>query len=150
MRLQRILAYTTAALLAAQVLIVLWGVITRKIFNAPATWTGEMASYLLIWIALLGAAYASSHQAHISIELLPQRLEPEKRRRLYRLIDSLVLLFALLVMVIGGGYYVYMTLLLGQRAPGLGIPKGLIYIVAPLAGLCIIYFKQKDIRHGRV
>ena len=38
------------------VLDVLWQVFTRKVLNNPSQWTEELAIFLLIWVALLGAA----------------------------------------------------------------------------------------------
>ncbi len=128
---------------------VLWGVLTRYAFSNQAGWTEELARYLLIWISLLGSAYAVSTRSHIAITLFPDSLEEAKVARLNRFIDVLVLLFAVAVMIIGGGYYVWLTFSLGQTAPALGLPVGIVYLAVPLAGLFITFFQLKDILHGR-
>ncbi|MEL7160817.1 MAG: TRAP transporter small permease, partial [Bacteroidota bacterium] len=120
MKITKFLGYLCAALLAVQVTVVLWGVLTRYAFGNQAGWTEELARYLLIWISLLGAAYAVATRSHIAISLLPDSLEGPKRRRLNRVIDVLILLFAVVALIIGGGYYVWLTLSLGQQAPSLG------------------------------
>lgn len=148
-QLAKTLGYLCAFLLAVQVSVVLWGVITRYAFSDQAGWTEELARYLLIWISMLGAAYAVATRSHIAISLLPDSLEGDKAVRLNRLIDLLILVFAVAVMIIGGGYYVWLTFNLGQTAPALGLPVGFVYLAVPLAGLFIAFFQVKDIIHGR-
>lgn len=142
------LGHLCAVLLAVQVTVILWGVLTRYIGN-QAGWTEELARYLLIWISLLGAAYAVANRSHIAISLLPDSLEGDSQIRLNRIIDVLILIFVVAVLIIGGSYYVWLTFSLGQRAPSLGIPVGVVYLAVPLAGLFIAYFQLKDIIHGR-
>lgn len=144
-----LLGHFCAALLAIQVIVILWGVLTRA-FGNQAGWTEELARYLLIWISLLGAAYAVANRSHIAISLLPDSLKGHARRRLNRLIDVLVLVFVVAVLIIGGSYYVWLTFHLGQRAPTLNIPVGIVYLVVPFTGLLIAFFQIKDIVHGRV
>lgn len=149
MKIEKFLGNICAALLALQVAVVLWGVLTRYLLGNQAGWTEELARFLLIWISLLGAAYAVARRSHIAIQLLPDRLPAVRRKRLYRLIDALVLCFAFAVLVVGGGYYVWLTFYLGQRAPSLKVPVGVFYLAVPLSGILISYFKAKDLYHGR-
>jgi TRAP-type C4-dicarboxylate transport system permease small subunit len=137
------------ALLAIQVSVVLWGVITRYAIGNQAGWTEELARYLLIWISLLGAAYAVAKRSHIAISLLPDSLEGDKQRRLNRLIDLFILIFAVAVLIVGGIYYVWLTFSLGQQAPSLGIPVGFVYLAVPLSGFFISYLQIKDLIYGR-
>jgi len=145
----RLLGYICAFLLAVQVAVVLWGVLTRYAIGQQAGWTEELARYLLVWISLLGAAYAVANKSHVAISLLPDSLEGDKKIRIDRLIDALILLFAVVVMIIGGGYYVWLTFKLGQTAPSLTIPMGLVYLAVPLAGLFISYLQLNFLIHGR-
>lgn len=143
------LGYFCAALLAIQVSAVLWGVFTRYAVGNQAGWTEELARYLLIWISLLGAAYAVASRSHIAISLLPDSLEGSRKLLVNRIIDLLVLFFAVVVLIIGGSYYVWLTFTLGQRAPSLDLPIGIVYLVVPLSGLFIAFFQLKDIIYGR-
>ncbi|WP_020568968.1 TRAP transporter small permease [Neolewinella persica] len=143
------LGYFCAALLAVQVSVVLWGVFTRYAIGDQAGWTEELARYLLIWISLLGSAYAVANRSHIAISLLPDSLEGTRKRNLDRVIDLLILIFAVGVLVIGGAYFVWLAFSLGQRAPTLDIPIGIVYLAVPLAGLLISFFQLKDIIYGR-
>ena len=137
----RLLGYFLAFLLALMTLDVLWGVVTRYAFGSQASWTEELARFLLIWIGLLGAAWASGQGMHLSIALLPNRLPPARRRPLELFIRGLILLFAVGVMVVGGLNLIYLTWVLGQTSAALRIPMSLVYAVVPLSGLLIAYYQ---------
>ncbi len=140
----RALEWVLIVLMAIMTLDVLWGVFTRYIIGAQASWTEELARYLLIWIGILGAAYASGKHLHLAIELFPDSLPPERRRRLMVLINFLVILFVFAAMVIGGSRLVYVTKILGQESAALEWPLWAIYTVLPISGIIIIYHKIHD------
>lgn len=139
------LGYVLVALMGLMVIDVVWGVVTRYLMGSPSSFTGELAGYLLIWVGLLGAALASGKGMHLSIDLLPDRLNPENRRKLDIVIQVLIFLFALGVLVIGGIRLVYVTLSLGQQSPSLNIPLGYVYTVLPISGFFIMYYATVDI-----
>ncbi|MEM6395166.1 MAG: TRAP transporter small permease [Bacteroidota bacterium] len=143
--LDRYLGYFLAGLMALITVDVLWGVFTRYALGNQAGWTEELARFLLIWIGLLGTAWASGQRMHLSITLLPDKLEGKARRRLLLFIDSLVVLFALSVMIIGGGHLVWLTYELGQTSAALKLPMGLIYSVIPISGVLIVFYKLNDL-----
>jgi len=51
----------------------------------------------------------------------------------------------LTAMVIGGSRLVYITYVLEQNSPALHVPLAIVYIVIPISGLLIIYYKISDI-----
>lgn len=127
-------------LMAFMVLNVLWQVISRYIPVLPNSFTDELARYLLIWVGILGAAYATGKHMHLALDLLPEKLKGVAKFRLLIFINSLVAIFAFLVMVVGGIRLVYITLILEQHSAALGIPLGYVYSVLPLSGVLIIYY----------
>jgi TRAP-type C4-dicarboxylate transport system permease small subunit len=143
-----ILARFAVIVMAILVVDVLWQVTSRYIMREPSSWTDELAGFLLIWVGLLGAAYATGKKDHLAIDLLPRRLPPGKRKRLDIIINTMIALFALIVMVIGGIRLVYITFRLNQISSALEIPVGIVYIVIPLSGLFILYYAMDDIFNG--
>lgn len=127
-------------LMGLMVINVLWQILARYIPALPGAFTDELARYLLIWVGVLGAAYASGQHMHLALDLLPEKLQGAAKSKLFILINFLVGVFALLVMVIGGIRLMYITLYLGQTSAALGIPLGYVYMVLPLSGLLIIYY----------
>ncbi len=130
-------------LMGILVIDVIWQVFTRYILQSPSTFTDELARFLLIWVSLLGAAYASGKNMHLAIDLLPNKLEGDSHRRLNILINGLIISFAFFVMVIGGIWLVYYTM--PQPSPSLSIPMGIVYAVVPISGLLITYYKINDL-----
>ncbi len=126
---------------------VLWGVFTRYAMGSQADWTEELARFLLIWIGILGAAFAAGQRMHLAIDLLQPKLSERGQKRLRFFISSLIILFALSVMVIGGLRLIYITYSLGQLSAALRLPMTLVYIIVPISGLLVIYYKIYDLRH---
>ncbi len=124
---------------------VLWQVASRYLLKDPSSITDELARYLLIWLTLIGAAYATGKNLHLAIDILPLSLPAQKAARLQRLLGLLTLLFAVLVLIIGGIRLVYISFTLGQLAPALQISQAYVYISLPLSGLLITFYSLCDI-----
>lgn len=145
--LDKILEYLLALLLGSMTLDVLWGVFTRYAMGSQSSWTDELARFLLIWVGILGAGYASGKNLHIAIDLLPNYLNKKNKRRLEIFIAAIVVLFVASVFVIGGIRYTYISFALGQSSPALNVPMGIVYAVFPISGICIIYYRLNDLYH---
>lgn len=144
-KLDSILEWILIVLMSVMTLDVLWGVFTRYVVGSQAPWSEELARYLLIWIGILGAAYASGKHMHLSIDLFPESLSPGKKRQLMVTINILVIFFVVAAMVIGGSRLVYVVTYLGQESAALKWPLGAVYTVMPISGLIIVYHKISDI-----
>lgn len=147
----KILANLVIFIMSVLVIDVVWNVISRYLLNAPSSFSVELASFLLIWVGLFGAAYASGQKEHIAIELFPQWLakkDPVKKRKLDHIINSIIAVFALLVLVIGGSRLVYIVSKMEQVSSTMQIPMGLVYIVLPISGILIIFYCVHEIIYG--
>ncbi len=141
----RYLGYFLAILMALMVLDVLWGVFTRYALSSQADWTEELARYLLIWIGLLGVAYAAGQKMHLAIDLLRPKLRHSKAKKVQLLINVIIALFAFLVMVVGGARLLYISQTLGQQSAALQIPLTVVYAALPISGLLIVYYKLHEL-----
>ncbi|MFC1629091.1 TRAP transporter small permease [Gemmatimonadota bacterium] len=137
------------ALMAVMVLDVTWQVVSRFIMNRPSSFTEELAGFLLIWIGLLGAAYAFETRAHLGIDLLREKLGEAGSLRLDLVVNLLVILFALTVMVGGGLNLVVLAFKLDQISAAMGISMGYVYLALPLSGLLIMLFAAGAITKSR-
>ena len=142
-----ILEWILIALMAIITIDVLWGVFTRYALGAQASWSEELARFLLIWIGILGAAYASGKKLHLAIDILPSKLKGKAKTRLTILISILVILFVITVMVIGGIRLVYISYVLGQTSAALQIPLYIVYLVVPISGFFVIYYRLQELIH---
>lgn len=136
----RFLATAICGLMAAMVINVLWQVFTRFVLRQPSSFTEEAARYMMIWIGLLGAAYASGRKSHLALDLITAHLHGARQRVSEIIIHSVVLLFALAVLVGGGGRLVWIQLSLGQQSAALQVKLGYVYLAVPLAGCFIVFY----------
>lgn len=134
-----------ALLMFTLVCSVSWQVASRYLLRDPSAWTEELARYLLIWIGLLGAAYAYRTRAHLGIDLLAEKVGPAGRERLRVIAALAVLAFAVPVMIVGGTSLVQLTWELHQYSPALGLPMAAVYSVIPLSGVIIAAYALLDL-----
>ncbi|MFK7932249.1 MAG: TRAP transporter small permease [Saprospiraceae bacterium] len=137
------------AIFALLVLDVLWQVFGRYVLGRSFSFTEEFARFALIWLSILGAAYLNGKREHLSMDFLLRKLEPEQLSKRMQIIEILMFVFALVVMVIGGGNLVYTTLYLGQTSPAMQVSLGYVYAIVPLSGLLIMFFSIYNIQRYR-
>lgn len=140
----KILSRTLIVIMGVMVLNVLWQVFSRYFLGEPSSFTDELARYLMIWIGILGAAYVSGKNGHVAIDVLPSRLSEHKQKQLKKVVGVLIILFSITALVIGGSRLVYITYVLKQFSPALQMPLSLVYLVIPISGVLIIYYKVSD------
>lgn len=138
--LDRGLEVITAVSMGALVIDVTWQVITRFILNNPSSWTEEIATYLMIWVGLLGAAVALHRKAHLGIDYFVGKLEEKKRLFTEVLVYVCVAAFSSTVLVVGGYQLVSETFQRGQTAPATGIELGYVYVAIPVSGFFITLY----------
>lgn len=141
--------YLVITLMSVLVIDVLWQVASRYLFKTPSSFTDELAGFLLIWVGLAGAAYATGTKQHLAIDLMLQKASGKKKRILEVVINSFIIVFALAVMVVGGTWLVTSRFILGQVSAALEIPLGYVYLIVPISGALIIYYCLDEIFRGK-
>ncbi len=134
-----------AIIMGVMVINVLWQVFSRYILGDPSYFTDELARYLLIWLGLLGAAYVSGRNMHVAIDVFSTNSSDATKRKLAVTINLIIILFALMALVAGGIRLVYITYVLDQHSPALQIPLSVVYLIIPVSGMLIVYYKTADI-----
>lgn len=147
--LDKVLKGLVASCMALMVAVVTWQVVSRYAMGDPSPWTEEVARMLLIWVGLLGGVYAYREKAHLGLDLLYQKVGDIGKRRLEIIADSCCGLFALAVLVVGGGSLVQLTWELNQTTAVLGIPMAWVYSVLPLSGLLIVFYSLASILYNK-
>ena len=132
----KLLAGIATVLLSVMTLLVLYQVFTRYILNSPAAFTEELVRYFLIWTSLRGGAYAFFTRQHMCLIVVRDSLKPAGKKALMAAVDLLILVFALFVITIGG----FKLAMSAEKVFSalLGIPRSLVYAVAPISGIFII------------
>ena len=131
-------------LMVALVAAVSWQVISRYGFSSPSSWTEEVARFLLIWIGVLGAAYAFRTGVHLGLDVLPKKLTGKSALALKLFTLLVVAGFSVAVLIIGGGSLVVLTWELKQYSAVLGLPIAFVYSVIPTTGALICIYAIAD------
>lgn len=126
---------------------VVWQVVSRYVVGQSSSFTEEFARFALIWLTVLGAAYINGQkEGHLAMDFLLSKLPKGKKAKRKKVIQILMALFALIIMVVGGGNLVYITLSLGQISSALQVPLGVVYSIVPISGIMIIFFSIYNIK----
>lgn len=124
---------------------VLWGVFSRYVLGSQSRWTEEIATYLLVWISLLGAALTYEEQGHLGVDYFVGKLDPSARRLAAIVVEVIVLIFSVGALTVGGWILVSRTLADGQVTPALEWQKGYLYLAAPISGVFFSLFAVEHI-----
>jgi len=119
---------------------VVWQVLTRYLLKNPSSWTEELATFLMIWVGLLGASVALNRGAHLGIDYLVVKLSRRKALCVSLFVFAVITAFSLLVMVIGGTQLVHRTLVTNQVSPAIGLKMGYVYLAIPISGLFLVIY----------
>ena len=133
----KLLEWILILLVAGLVLDVLWQVFSRFVLNDPSSWTDELATLLIIWVAMIGASVAFIRNNHLGVDYFVGKLKPRPRLISEILVQGLICLFAVVVLLLGGAKLVTLTLLTEQVSPALLVKMGHVYMALPLSGLVI-------------
>lgn len=121
----KIIQVLSTIIMGVMVIAVCWQVITRYILNNPSTVTEEALRYLLIWVTMVGGAYAYGRRKHLAITALSKRLSFKGQKILDIFVQAMVILFCVVVMI-GGGTRLVNTAA-DQLSAALQLPMPLIY-----------------------
>jgi TRAP-type C4-dicarboxylate transport system permease small subunit len=138
--LDRSLELLVTVVVAVLVADVLWQVFTRFILKSPSTWTEELATFMLIWVSLLGAAVALSRGAHLGIDYFVGKLSVKTRLYTEVFVFLCIAAFSFCVMILGGVDLVTSTLQLNQMSPALGVKVGYVYLAVPISGFFLVLY----------
>ena len=82
-----------AALVLIETVILFAGVVSRYVFNAPLTWSDELASILFLWLAMLGAVVALRRGEHMRLTTFVNLMPPHRRAWVETFCTCIVALF---------------------------------------------------------
>lgn len=140
------IAWIMIILMAVLVIVVTWQVFTRYLLGEASSFSEETARFLLIWIGLLGAAYAYKLNMHLAFDLMLTKATGIRKFWMEIFIHLLIAFFSILVLILGGYYLVQLTWELNQLSASLQIPLAYVYVVLPLSGVIIVIYSSWFIR----
>jgi TRAP-type C4-dicarboxylate transport system permease small subunit len=95
----RIEKLAVTILVAVLLLLILLNIVTRAL-GAAIFWVDELAIYTMIWMAMLGASAMVRMRVSVSVTLVTDFLPVPAQRGLARLVDGIMLIFAITLLVL--------------------------------------------------
>ncbi|SNY96722.1 TRAP transporter small permease [Halomonas sp. hl-4] len=130
--LMAVLRGASILVLAFMALTICYDAMMRHVFSAPTSWSLEINSFLLVYLAVMGAAEAQRHDAHIRIEFFADKL-PVRVQALVGVATGLLGATFSFIMVWRGGIMMSQAFEYGERvSSSLGTPIGIPYAMLPL------------------
>jgi TRAP-type C4-dicarboxylate transport system permease small subunit len=121
------------------VLFTAYELIMRQLFVRPTIWTNEITSYLLVWFGLLGIAYAYDENAHVSVDLVYNRLGA-KSKMLCTCLESLLSLGFMVLLCYYGYNYWWLAYSRGWNHTGsIDVPMSYTRLAIPLIGALLSF-----------
>lgn len=135
-----LLGSLTVAIFTILVICVIWQVFSRYVLGTPSTTTDEIARFLFMWVAFMGAAYTLGQKRHLAIDIVSLWLEGKSLRNVRILVFIIIAAFVSVVMMYGGWQLMMDTLQKGQVTPALRIPMGYVYGAIPFSGATMLFY----------
>lgn len=123
--------------LAGLGVVVLYGVVTRYVFNSEPPYVEQLALLLVISVSMFGAAAVAHDAGHIGLESLVDRLPSVVRNSIARLVALATLVFAAVILY---GAFEMAKSTRDNRIPTLGISEAWRYLPLIIAGALIALF----------
>jgi TRAP-type C4-dicarboxylate transport system permease small subunit len=93
-------------LLAGTVLVILAQIVFRRFLDQPLSWSTEVATELLVYVAFVGFAIGIRDNVHVAMRAFEDRF-PNTVQRGLRMVELLVMGAVVAAIGIGGGIYAY-------------------------------------------
>ena len=138
--LDKSLEMLVTAAMGVLVVDVVWQVFTRYVMKSPSTWTEELATFLMIWVGLLGSSVALNRGAHLGIDYFVLKLSQRNKLYVELFVFLSIAIFSLLVLCIGGAQLVRITLANNQVSAALGLKMGYVYLAIPVSGFFLVIY----------
>jgi TRAP-type C4-dicarboxylate transport system permease small subunit len=133
--LRRTIQLVIMVMFAALIVTVFYQVLGRYLFNAPPSWSEELARFLQVWIALLASALCIQHGMHLGVDYLLYAVPPRGRAVLEALVYVMVSGFLLLLLVQGAKI---LDVAGAQSSPAMGINMWYAYLAVPVGAALML------------
>lgn len=112
--------------------------ICTRLAGIPLSWSEELSRYLAVWLTFIGAAYALRKKSLATVEILLNKCKGNSKKILFLLISILVIVFCIILVRYG---FAFAMRFMKQTSPALHIPKGVVYLSAPISGLLMCFYQ---------
>jgi len=129
--------YVLMVLFPIMVVVVFVATMVRYLTNFPLPWSSEVARYVMVWLAYIGASLGIKKNAHLGVEIVVSLL-PDVLKKFFGYIrTAMIILFNVLVI-----YFTFQIIqnqiATEQLSPALRIPIYWAYLAIPAGAFLMI------------
>lgn len=124
-----------ALMLAIMTVLITWQVFARFVVGDSLTFSEEVSRFLMIWLTLLGAAYAVRRGTLLAVEILPDLLKGLAWKVVKIAAHALSLVFYIILIVYG---WEIASTVSYQRAPATGVSMMWPMLALSVGGLLML------------
>ena len=106
-------------------------VFKRYLFGMSSPYTGEISTFLFLWIVYIGVPYALRRNVHITLDLLPRDLSL-KTNTILSLIEKLIMIGFFLFFIVQVSELVMFNRSMEVNTDALGMPVWIILLCFPI------------------
>ena len=112
-------------------------VVARYVFEAPLSWSEELARFILLWLAMLSAAYGFKIKTHFALMFIVNRTSLKFRIYIYFYVTLIVSVFLIIFIYYS---FIFVMGVNGHLAPALQIPMEIPYSSTIVGGILMLYY----------
>ena len=127
-----------STVLALLILLTVAGVVYRYVLDKPFTWLEEVQLACMVWVVFAAGGAAFRTGNHVAIEMIVD-LFPQKVQKIFDILISAVVFVVLLYLFKQSLGFIQIFLKSGRSTPMLDIPYSLIYGIAPVSFVWMIF-----------
>jgi TRAP-type C4-dicarboxylate transport system permease small subunit len=145
----RVVKFFCMGLYGAMAIVIFLQIVGRYVLPLPFGWTEELARYLMIWGAFIGASSLIRAGENISVDFFIEKLPIKLKNRLYNGIEVIILVLIAYVFKIA--LSIFPKIGLYQTAPALGVPMFWVYSGMSIGlGLVILQLIGMILKHALI
>lgn len=134
----KVMEWLCIIILGIMTVLVVYQVVTRKVFNSPSAYSEAISQYLFVWMIMYGSAYVFGLKEHLDISIFKDKMKGVTLLAVEILTNICLLLFAGVVLMYGG--YIISAQQMATTDAALGIPMGIIYSAIPISGAFTLFY----------
>ena len=116
-------------------------VVFRYVLESPLSWSDEAARFLLMWLAMLGAAYGFKTRSHFALVFIIERFETRFKKAASLLVTLVVATFLTVFLVNAVKYTMSARDVVG---PGTQLSMAIPYSSAVVGGILMLWYVLRN------
>jgi TRAP-type C4-dicarboxylate transport system permease small subunit len=127
--LDKIEDFFVAAGLGIMLLVLTAQIFSRYLLNRPLIWSEEMARYIFVWVAFIGASFGVRHKSHITLDFFVDRM-PVGVQRVLGIVLNILAICAFAFLIPVGVLFTIDQIEIASSA--MQIPMALVVVAVPI------------------